>query len=44
MKYIDLRSDTITEPTDNIREAMRNAIVGDDCFGDDRAVNELQEY
>ncbi|CAK3054932.1 threonine aldolase [Vibrio crassostreae] len=44
MKYIDLRSDTITEPTDNIREAMRNAIVGDDCFGDDRAVNQLQEY
>ncbi|MHA2503349.1 MAG: threonine aldolase family protein [Candidatus Kariarchaeaceae archaeon] len=41
---IDLRSDTVTHPTDEMREASRNAIVGDDVFGDDPTVNELENY
>jgi threonine aldolase len=32
---IDLRSDTVTKPTDEMRNSMRDAIVGDDVFGDD---------
>ena len=44
MKYIDLRSDTVTKPTEEMREAMKNAMVGDDVFGDDPTVNELEEY
>jgi len=43
MEYIDLRSDTVTKPTLEMREAMANAVVGDDVFGDDPTVNELQE-
>lgn len=39
---VDFRSDTITQPTDAMRDAMRNAVVGDDVFGDDPTVNELQ--
>ncbi|HOE56675.1 MAG TPA: low-specificity L-threonine aldolase [Bacillota bacterium] len=35
MKYIDLRSDTVTQPTDEMREAMAKAVVGDDVYGDD---------
>ncbi len=42
MEWIDLRSDTVTHPTDAMREAMANAIVGDDVFGEDPTVNELQ--
>src|SRR5881392_1485477 len=41
---IDLRSDTVTKPTPGMREAMANAEVGDDVFGDDPTVNELQAY
>jgi len=44
MKYIDLRSDTVTKPTEDMRVAMKNAAVGDDVFGDDPTVNELEEY
>ncbi|MCY6371347.1 low-specificity L-threonine aldolase [Clostridium ganghwense] len=44
MKYIDLRSDTVTQPTPNMREAMFNAIVGDDVYGDDPTMRELEEY
>ena len=44
MKYIDLRSDTVTKPTEDMRVAMKNASVGDDVFGDDPTVNELEEY
>jgi len=44
MKYIDLRSDTVTKPTEEMREAMKNAMVGDDVFRDDPTVNELEEY
>ena len=40
---IDLRSDTVTRPTAAMKEAMFNAKVGDDVFGDDPAINELQQ-
>ncbi|MEZ5824803.1 MAG: low-specificity L-threonine aldolase [Geminicoccaceae bacterium] len=40
---IDLRSDTVTRPTRAMREAMANAEVGDDVFGDDPGVIELEE-
>ena len=40
---VDLRSDTITQPTLAMREAMASAIVGDDVFGEDPTVIELQE-
>lgn len=40
---IDLRSDTVTRPTEQMRRAMATAQVGDDWFGDDPTVNELQE-
>ena len=40
---IDLRSDTITRPTQQMRHAMANAEVGDDVFGDDPTVNLLEE-
>src|SRR5215510_4918877 len=43
MEYIDLRSDTVTKPTPEMREAMAEAEVGDDVFGDDPTVNHLQE-
>ena len=41
-KPIDLRSDTITQPTDAMRQAMANAVVGDDVLGDDPTVRELE--
>ena len=40
---IDLRSDTVTRPTPEMREAMARAAVGDDQYGEDPATNELQE-
>ena len=43
MEYIDLRSDTVTKPTPEMREAMAKAEVGDDVYGDDPTVNRLQE-
>jgi threonine aldolase len=39
---IDLRSDTVTEPTEEMREAMRSALVGDDGYGEDPTVRELE--
>ncbi|MBQ3134747.1 MAG: low-specificity L-threonine aldolase [Oscillospiraceae bacterium] len=39
---IDLRSDTVTVPTDEMRQAMFRAVVGDDVYGDDATVNELE--
>ncbi len=42
MHIIDLRSDTVTLPTEEMREAMARAPVGDDVYGDDPAVNELE--
>ncbi|HYF02478.1 MAG TPA: GntG family PLP-dependent aldolase [Patescibacteria group bacterium] len=41
---IDLRSDTVTKPTPEMREAMAQADVGDDVYGEDATINELQEY
>lgn len=43
MKPVDLRSDTVTQPTPAMREAMMTAPLGDDVFGDDPTVNALQE-
>ncbi|MBN1685452.1 MAG: low-specificity L-threonine aldolase [Spirochaetales bacterium] len=43
MKTYDLRSDTITKPTEGMRKAMYNAEVGDDVYGEDPTVNKLQE-
>lgn len=40
---IDLRSDTVTTPTDEMRRAMYEAEVGDDCYGEDPTINRLQE-
>lgn len=39
---IDLRSDTVTKPTLEMRQAMMDAIVGDDQYGEDPTVNELE--
>ena len=43
MEYVDLRSDTVTHPTQEMREAMEAAPVGDDVYGEDPTVNRLQE-
>ncbi|HEX7889183.1 MAG TPA: low-specificity L-threonine aldolase [Ramlibacter sp.] len=43
MKPVDLRSDTVTQPTAGMRAAMSAAPLGDDVFGDDPSVNALQE-
>ena len=42
MEAIDLRSDTVTKPTPEMREAMAEAEVGDDVYGDDPTVNRLE--
>ncbi|HEV8358907.1 MAG TPA: GntG family PLP-dependent aldolase [Candidatus Thermoplasmatota archaeon] len=42
-KAVDLRSDTVTQPTPAMREAMARAEVGDDVYGEDPTVNRLQE-
>ena len=41
-EIVDLRSDTVTRPSPEMREAMARADVGDDVFGEDPTVNELQ--
>jgi threonine aldolase len=43
MGFIDLRSDTVTLPTQEMREAMFSAEVGDDVYGEDPTVNRLEE-
>jgi threonine aldolase len=43
-RWIDLRSDTVTQPSAAMREAMHAAPVGDDVYGDDPTVNALQDY
>lgn len=43
MEWIDLRSDTVTHPTQAMRAAMARAEVGDDVYGEDPTVNRLQE-
>jgi threonine aldolase len=43
MRFVDLRSDTVTRPTPAMREAMARADVGDDVYGEDPTVNRLEE-
>jgi threonine aldolase len=43
MRIVDLRSDTMTQPTDAMRRAMAEAKVGDDVFGEDPTINRLEE-
>lgn len=44
MPVIDLRSDTVTQPTPGMREAMQAAELGDDVYGEDPTVNRLEQY
>lgn len=41
---IDLRSDTVTKPSEEMRRAMAGAVVGDDVYGEDPTVNRLEEH
>jgi threonine aldolase len=41
--WIDLRSDTVTQPTPEMRSLMASAAVGDDVYGEDPTINRLQE-
>ena len=43
MRIVDMRSDTITQPTSTMRQAMSEAKVGDDVFSEDPTVNRLEE-
>lgn len=43
-KFIDLRSDTVTRPSEGMRKAIYEAEVGDDVFKEDPTVNKLEEY
>jgi threonine aldolase len=43
MDWVDLRSDTVTQPTPAMREAMAQAVVGDDVYGEDPTVNRLEQ-
>lgn len=43
MEFIDLRSDTVSQPTPAMRQAMAQAEMGDDVYGEDPSVNRLQE-
>jgi threonine aldolase len=44
MNFIDLRSDTVTKPSENMRKAMFEAEVGDDVYKEDPTVNELERF
>ncbi len=44
MSVIDLRSDTVTQPTAGMREAMLAAELGDDVYGEDPTVNRLERH
>lgn len=44
MQIIDFRSDTVTKPSKEMLDAMFHASVGDDVYGEDPTVNELQEF
>ncbi len=44
MKFVDLRSDTLTQPTPEMRQAMFDAPLGDDVFNEDPSVNALQAF
>ena len=41
--WIDLRSDTVTHPTETMLEAMKTAPLGDDVMGEDPTINRLEE-
>ena len=43
MKYIDLRSDTVTQPTKEMRDSIYHAQVGDDVYCEDPTINRLEE-
>ena len=43
MNPIDIRSDTVTKPSKQMLEAMMNSSLGDDVFGEDETVNNLQK-
>ena len=43
MQIIDLRSDTVTKPTLKMRQAMKEAEVGDDGFGEDPTTNRFEK-
>ena len=43
MNLIDLRSDTVTQPTSGMREAMLEAVTGDDVYGEDPTVRQLEQ-
>lgn len=43
MRIVDLRSDTMTQPTDSMRRAMADAKVGDDVFGEDPTINHIEK-
>jgi threonine aldolase len=43
MKYIDLRSDTVTLPTEEMRDSIYHAQVGDDVYGEDPSINHLEK-
>src|SRR3954452_5279489 len=42
--FVDLRSDTVTKPTPGMRQAIADAVVGDDVYGEDPTVNELEAH
>src|SRR4051812_26194347 len=42
--FVDLRSDTVTKPTPGMRQAIADAVVGDDVYGEDPTVNALEAY
>jgi threonine aldolase len=42
-RRVDLRSDTITQPTEAMREAIANAVVGDDGYGEDPTISKLEQ-
>tara|TARA_B100000212_G_scaffold256518_1_gene196814 strand:- start:748 stop:1785 length:1038 start_codon:yes stop_codon:yes gene_type:complete len=42
-KIIDLRSDTVTQPSDEMRNAISKSLLGDDVFGEDPTVNEIEK-
>ncbi|PNR92499.1 low-specificity L-threonine aldolase [Petrotoga sp. 9PWA.NaAc.5.4] len=44
MRYIDIRSDTVTQPTQEMREAMYRAEVGDDVYEEDPTMKRLEKY
>jgi threonine aldolase len=44
MEIVDLRSDTVTKPSQEMKEFMFNALVGDDVFEEDPTINELEAY